>query len=164
MNNVIKIIAVTFLFGIQMIAAQESSAIDYRYLWEEEKLAHDIYDALGEKWDLRIFHNIKQSESRHMESVEVIVQTKQIAFELFSERGKFHNQTLQKLYDRLLAQGLQSPKEAIEVGRIIEETDIADLELLLKAEIPAYEKQILESLLFASKNHLAAFKRNANRF
>ncbi len=164
MNNAIKIVLVAILFGVQMSTAQENTTIDYRYLWEEEKLAHDIYDALDEKWDLRVFHNIKQSESRHMESVEVIIKEKQIPFELFSERGKFHNTALQQLYDKLLAQGLQSPKDAIEVGRIIEETDIVDLEVLLKNDITSYEKQILESLLFASKNHLAAFQRNANRF
>lgn len=164
MNNVIKIILVVVFFGFQISSAQENNTIDYRYLWEEEKLAHDIYETLGEKWDLRVFHNIKQSERQHMEMVELIIREKNISFELFSERGKFHNKELQQLYDKLLAQGLKSPKNALEAGKIIEETDIKDLEILLMKEMVPNEKQILESLLFASKRHLAAFERKISQF
>lgn len=164
MNNVIKIILVVVIFGFQISSAQENNTIDYRYLWEEEKLAHDIYETLGEKWDLRVFHNIKQSERQHMEMVELIIREKNISFELFSERGKFHNKELQQLYDKLLAQGLKSPKNALEAGKIIEETDIKDLEILLMKEMVPNEKQILESLLFASKRHLAAFERKISQF
>ncbi|MDK2771187.1 MAG: DUF2202 domain-containing protein [Flavobacterium sp.] len=164
MNNVIKIILVLVFFGFQISSAQENNTIDYRYLWEEEKLAHDIYETLGEKWDLRVFHNIKQSERQHMEMVELIIREKNISFELFSERGKFHNKELQQLYDKLLAQGLKSPKNALEAGKIIEETDIKDLEILLMKEMVPNEKQILESLLFASKRHLAAFERKISQF
>ncbi|MCL9808890.1 DUF2202 domain-containing protein [Flavobacterium luminosum] len=163
MNNVIKIVLIVVLFGTQMSKAQENSTIDYRYLWEEEKLAHDIYDTLGKKWDLRVFHNIKQSERRHMESVEIIIKEKAISFELFAEKGKFHSVVLQNLYNKLLAKGLQSPKSALEVGRIIEKTDISDLEIVLTKKIPLSEKQILESLLFASKRHLAAFERKMSQ-
>lgn len=164
MNNVIKIILVLVFFGFQISSAQENNTIDYRYLWEEEKLAHDIYETLGEKWDLRVFHNIKQSERQHMEMVELIIREKNISFELFSERGKFHNKELQQLYDKVLAQGLKSPKNALEAGKIIEETDIKDLEILLMKEMVPNEKQILESLLFASKRHLAAFERKISQF
>ena len=40
-------------------------------LWmrEEEQLAHDVYTALGEAWDLRIFSRIAASERRHVGGV-----------------------------------------------------------------------------------------------
>ena len=40
--------------------------------------------------------------------------------------GKFSDPTLQALYDQLIAQGSVSLEEALKVGVLIEQTDIAD--------------------------------------
>ncbi len=36
---------------------------------EEEKLARDVYIAMGKKWNANIFSNIARAESRHMQAV-----------------------------------------------------------------------------------------------
>ena len=36
---------------------------------EEEKLARDVYIAMAEKYDSRVFKNISEAENRHMEAI-----------------------------------------------------------------------------------------------
>ncbi|HQR95130.1 MAG TPA: DUF2202 domain-containing protein, partial [Thiotrichales bacterium] len=50
------------------LTAEEQAHI--LFMAEEEKLAQDVYDALGDLWDLSIFDNIANSESNHVTSVE----------------------------------------------------------------------------------------------
>ena len=40
---------------------------------EEEKLARDVYITLGEKWGIRIFTNIANSEQTHTDAVKVLL-------------------------------------------------------------------------------------------
>ncbi|WP_372816136.1 DUF2202 domain-containing protein [Pyrococcus kukulkanii] len=42
------------------------------YMVEEEKLAHDVYTKLDEKWGLEIFKNIANSESTHVNAVRLL--------------------------------------------------------------------------------------------
>ena len=39
------------------------------FMRKEEKLARDVYLVLFDKWGLRVFENIAQSEQRHMDAV-----------------------------------------------------------------------------------------------
>ena len=73
--------------------------------------------------------------------------------------GVFWNTELQKLYNDLIAQGSAGVFEAYEVGKLVEITDIEDLEVMLTKAFPADIKAILELLLKGSQNHLAAFSR-----
>ena len=43
------------------------------YMVEEEKLAHDVYTKLYEKWGLQIFKNIADSESTHVNAVRLLL-------------------------------------------------------------------------------------------
>ncbi|MEN8806952.1 MAG: DUF2202 domain-containing protein [Desulfobacterales bacterium] len=128
------------------------------FVREEEKLARDVYLALGEKWELAVFSNIAESEQQHMDKVLYLLgkyglqdpaENKQI--------GEFTNQDLQTLYNELLAQGIQSVTEALRAGVIIEETDIADLEDHLELTDNNDIIQVFTNLLNGSENHLAAF-------
>ncbi|MEA1940422.1 MAG: DUF2202 domain-containing protein, partial [Candidatus Caldatribacteriota bacterium] len=40
---------------------------------EEEKLARDVYLNLYEKWNLKTFYNIAQSEKTHMEAIKTLL-------------------------------------------------------------------------------------------
>ena len=40
---------------------QQSTAEELAYLIEEEKLAHDVYQTMADKWGARVFSNIKNS-------------------------------------------------------------------------------------------------------
>jgi hypothetical protein len=129
------------------------------YLIEEEKLAHDVYVALGEMWGTQIFSNISESESQHQSQVETLLVSYGITDPRSVEPGVFVNDELQSLYDSLIEMGSQSASGAIEAGILIEETDIRDLQVAIDQIDNADVDAVLTSLLKASENHLAAFSR-----
>jgi len=50
----------------------EKQIADLEFMYEEEKLAGDLYARLGEEWGLPAFKNISQSEAQHMSTLEVL--------------------------------------------------------------------------------------------
>lgn len=167
MKTIVKIIVVMFVLlslssYSQEISTQELN--DMKYMVEEEKVARDVYDFLGEKWDLRVFNNIKQSEQRHIEMMQNLLEQNKVSYQLSNDYGKFYNEKFQKMYDDLVAKGKQSAKDALEVGKMIEEKDIADLKLAIEKTDDAYAKNVYTNLLEASYNHLNAFDRNLSRY
>ncbi|MDO8265928.1 MAG: DUF2202 domain-containing protein [Candidatus Saccharibacteria bacterium] len=129
------------------------------YLIEEEKLAHDIYTKMYEKYGERVFGNILRSESTHQERVLTLLNARGVADPRSSEIGVFANVELQNLYNDLLVKGLVSEKDALEVGVIIEEKDIADIGDMLAEATDQDVIDILEDLRKGSENHLRAFNR-----
>ena len=131
------------------------------YLVEEEKLAHDVYSVLGDKWGTRVFSNISRSEDRHQSIVAELLAAYGITDPRTSQVGEFTNPELQQLYDDLIAQGSISQASAIEVGILIEKTDISDLERAMKSIDVTQIDAVLSALLNASYNHLNAFSRQS---
>jgi hypothetical protein len=74
--------------------------------------------------------------------------------------GEFNNRELQALYGELVAQGGVSLVEALNVGVIIEEKDIADLSDRMTPTLPKDIKTVYTNLLKGSLNHLKAFTSN----
>ena len=144
------------------LTAQEVNAM--KYMLEEEKLARDVYEFLDDKWDLRVFNNIKQSEQYHMDMVENLLNTYKISYNLSDERGVFYNEKLQNLYNELIEKGSKSEYDALEVGKTIEIVDIEDLENALKQTTNSEINDVYSRLIFASNNHLNAFERNLSRY
>jgi hypothetical protein len=131
------------------------------YMREEEKLARDVYLALYERWGTRIFQNIAQSETAHMEAVLTLIERYGLEDPAAGkEVGVFTNETLQELYDELVAQGEQSLAAALRVGAAIEEIDILDLEAYISQTNRTDIRRVYESLTRGSRNHLRAFVRN----
>jgi len=128
-----------------------------RLMREEEKLAHDVYIVLYEKWQLPIFNNISGSESRHFEAVGFLLETYAIEDPAYSKAGKFRNSELALLYDSLTARGVGSLVAALEVGAFIEEVDIQDLQGLLDQNPNNTIAMVYQNLLRGSQNHLRAF-------
>ena len=128
------------------------------FMREEEKLAHDVYIAMDQKWNMNIFQNIAQSETTHMESVKTLLAAYQVSDPAASlPAGQFSIPELQSLYTQLVARGSQSLAEALKVGAAIEEIDIRDLkEKLLKTD-KADIRLVYENLLQGSYNHLRSF-------
>ncbi|MDY0019709.1 MAG: DUF2202 domain-containing protein [Anaerolineae bacterium] len=134
------------------------------YMREEEKLAHDVYLALYDEWDLAIFQNIAASEQTHTEAVKTLLT--RYGLEDPSEgmaAGDFRDAELQKLYDELVAQGQRSLTDALKVGAAIEEIDILDLEERLAQTTNADIRQVYTNLLKGSRNHLRAFTKTLER-
>ena len=133
-----------------------------QWMREEEKLARDVYLALYERWGMSIFKRIAESEARHMEAVKRLLDYYGIDDPAAGNAvGEFSNETLQKLYDKLVRKGSRSRNRALRVGAYIEELDILDLRSQTTDEAPII--QVYENLERASENHLRAFVRKLDR-
>ncbi|MHB1048511.1 MAG: DUF2202 domain-containing protein [Bacteroidota bacterium] len=135
------------------------------YMREEEKVARDVYIALGNKWNLRVFKNISRSEQRHMDALLVLIERYGLTDPIGENKeGIFTNADLQAMYDDLIAKGTLSIKDAMETGVLIEETDIKDLdEQLTNLSEESDIAFVYRNLKSGSENHLAAFTRNLER-
>ena len=130
------------------------------YMREEEKLARDVYLALYDRWQLAIFKNISTSELRHMDAIKTLLVRYGVPDPAL-DPGKFTNPNLQLLYDALIIQGDSgdsSVTDALNVGVLIEETDIEDL--LSGIAIARHNdiKRVYQNLMAGSENHWAAFQ------
>jgi len=130
-----------------------------QYMREEEKLARDIYRLMYETWGIQAFLNISNSEQTHMDSVKSLLDRYSIQDPASSQAGVFTNPDLQALYNELAARGNSSEVEALRVGALIEEVDIQDLQIRLAQMTNNEVRQVFESLLAGSYNHLRAFSR-----
>jgi len=138
---------------------------DLQYLREEEKLAHDVYVALGEQWNVRTFTNIARSEQVHTDAVKTLLDAYGIDDPADGNAaGVFENDDLQALYNDLMAKGTTSVQAALEVGITIEQVDIADLEEQIARTGNAAILQVYGNLLNGSQNHLRAFTNAAARY
>ena len=127
------------------------------FMREEEKLARDVYLFLLDKWGFRVFANIAQSEQRHMDAVLYLLGKYGLDDPALTP-GLFQNAELQGLYNDLVTKGENSLVDAIEVGILIEETDIEDIESLLDQTDKNDIIQVYTNLLDGSNSHLAAFE------
>jgi hypothetical protein len=126
------------------------------YMYEEEKLARDIYNALYSIWGQATFQNIAASEQTHMDSVKVLLDRYGIASPS-AEAGTFNDPALQSLYNDLMNTGSTSLGDALKVGTTIEEVDIMDLQSRLEQTTNADIQLVYTNLMNGSFNHLRNF-------
>ncbi|MCA9242093.1 MAG: DUF2202 domain-containing protein [Planctomycetales bacterium] len=136
--------------------AQETA--DLLHMREEEKLARDVYQTLGDKYDVAVFDNIAASEQQHMDSMLTLLDKYGLEDPVGDNPvGVFEDPALQSLYDQLVARGEQSLEDAYQVGVTIEELDIADLQEAIETTDNADIARAYGNLLSGSQNHLTAF-------
>lgn len=140
-----------------VLDANESASLFF--MIEEEKMARDVYDALFEQTGLAIFDNISNSEQKHFDALlntaaKLGVDTSFVS----NEAGVFENTQIAELYTKLLEQGSASYTAALEVGALIENVDIADLNDAIATTDIALLGQAYQRLLNGSENHLSAFE------
>lgn len=125
---------------------------------EEEKMAHDVYSFLYDKWNIMIFNNIASSEQTHTDAVLKLLVKYDIDDPTSGKNiGVFNDTSLQRMYNQLLINGNYSLLSALTVGATIEDLDIYDLEkLILKADNQDIAF-VYNNLLKASRNHMRAF-------
>lgn len=153
--------------GGQVALAQEvpnaSEVANLKMMFEEECMAHDLYIALGEKWESRKFDNISRAETQHNNLVAAQLDRLGVEKPDASVPGKYADPEIQKLYDVWLEQGMKSQADAFRVGTELERRDIADLEKSIAATNDQEVKEVYGRLLAGSKKHLAAFAGAAHR-
>ncbi len=127
------------------------------FMYQEEKLAMDVYDYFYDTYNAKIFDNISNSESKHMSAVEDILINSNINITDYQslDAGLFIDDSLQELYDNLISKGSQSLTDALEVGILIEEVDIEDLINTIENEdYSVIIDNVYENLLNGSENHV----------
>lgn len=154
MKSIIYTLAV---FATAAWALPPEDASEILFIKQEEKLARDVYQSLGEVWGTNVFLNITRSEQRHMDAVDGLIAQFGLTDPCPVEPGVFTIPELQELYDTLMLKGLQSETDALEVGVLVEVTDIEDLEKMIEQIDDASVDAVLGNLLRGSYNHLDAF-------
>lgn len=146
----------------QEITHDEESEL--KFMREEEKMAHDFYVAMYEKWGLRPFNNISKAEQRHMSAVNSMLDKYSIDDPVKDiSTGVFTNSDIKGLYENLLEQGNKSAVDALKAGAEIEEVDIVDLMKAIEGTDNQDLKLVYTNIMHGSYNHLRAFVRNLNR-
>ena len=143
------------------------------YMWNEEKLAKDIYLALNDLYPHQTLYNIAtRSEVEHEAAVEALVQKYDINITNLKDYeihyspeelralgpGKYAVPQVQALYDTLYVKGSQSLEDALEVGCMVEVTDVEDLDRYI--EIADGKEDLVTTFEFlrsGSYNHYWAF-------
>jgi hypothetical protein len=138
----------------------EKQIADLEFMYEEEKLAGDLYARLGAEWNLAAFENIAQSEAQHMSALAALF-AKYDLKKPVAASGEYYNNELAAAYEEFLARGLESEAAALELGKELEIKDIADLEEVMVGA-PEDFKVVYANLKAGSENHLEAFDRVLN--
>lgn len=131
-----------------------------KYMVEEEKLARDVYTVLAKTAAYPKFKNIANAEQFHLDQMSIVLANYGLwNATLKRGPGVFYNKELSALYKTLITKGQLSALDAIQVGIIIEEKDIADLTAMEKLITQEDIQFVVNYLKSGSQNHLAAFKR-----
>jgi len=137
-----------------------------RYMDNEERLAYDLYSSLysyhaANGVELFQLNNIAQSsEIQHIATVEMLAEKYGIETASDLPTGVYSIPEVQTLYDTLYPKGTQSPQDAMEVGCMVEVTDINDLTHDIATAQAAGASDIVsafESLRSASYTHYWSF-------
>jgi len=132
------------------------------FMREEEKVARDVYTTLYQTYPLRVFNNISKSEQFHMNAIKYLLDIYELEDPAAgNDVGVFSNPELQTLYDDLIEMGSIDEISALQVGVLIEETDIADLQENINQIVDNDDVVfVYNNLLRGSTFHLKAFQYN----
>jgi hypothetical protein len=100
------------------------------------------------------------SEQRHIDSVLWLMQQYGLEDSAPEAAGTFNSVELQDLYNSLMARAEISQLEALQVGALIEEVDIADLEAALATTQNQAIQSVYGNLVAGSEKHLRSFVTN----
>ena len=141
------------------VTLEPGTASALQTLSVEEKLAHDAYVVMGAAYDAVLFDNIAESEARHQETVAGLLAKHGIANPTAGDAlGVFDDPAVQTRYNDLVARARTSLTSALEVGVLVEESEIRILTGILATTIPRDVRQVTTNLLDGERNHLAAFQ------
>ncbi|MBN2443212.1 MAG: DUF2202 domain-containing protein [Spirochaetales bacterium] len=129
-----------------------------KQMYEEEKLARDVYSTLYEKWGIRIFARIAASEETHMNAVGRLLERYNLELPVDEAlTGEFKNEELATLYTQLIHKGSLDIVSALTVGATIEDLDIFDLQQLIEETDNDDIKIVYANLQKGSRNHIRSF-------
>jgi len=134
------------------------------FIYQEEKVARDVYIYLGELYpEESTFASIQLSEQRHMDAAQQLCINYGIDVSMIDESesacGEFYVDYLQELYETCINLGESELVEALKVGKLVEETDIGTLtESIESMDMPDDIIRTYEILREGSYNHLESYE------
>ena len=161
------------------LTAELQDAITYMY--SEEKLAKEVYLNVYEKQAVKQLSNIAtRSEVKHIDAVNKLAIKYDLNITLYPDttipydeeslnsftNGKFPVVAIQELYDTLYDKGIQSEKDALEVGCMVEVTDVEDLDKYIEQAEKSNASDVLTIFNFlrdGSYNHYWAFNKGLTK-
>ncbi len=149
------------VIGLPKESLEEDEKARVLFIREEEKLAYDVYKTLFDRYGVRVFQNIPNSELSHMEAMLSIIRKYELSDPMDSNPiGIFKDTDLQSLYGVLVADGHKSLLSAYQVGAKIEELDIMDLNKSIAVTNNQDIRLVYDFLNKGSRNHLRSFYKN----
>ena len=161
------------VIGLPAAALDDTQKAMLVYMWNEEKLAKDVYLALNALNPQQTLHTIAtHSEAQHQSAMAALLEKynlnllapldstlgySQAALDAVPA-GQYTLDSLQSLYNTLYSVGSASARSSLEVGCMVEVTDINDLDrdLALVSAVPDV-RTVFENLRAGSYNHYWAF-------
>ncbi len=150
-------------YGLNIDALEKGTLTDTQKttlasMAEEEKLAHDVYVTLAEKYpDVTQFTRVSRSETRHLEAVRALLAKYSIPDPTAGlKEDEFATARFTNLYTQLVGSAT-TPEEALQAGVAVEKTDIADLQKAQEGLSAPDVSAVYEKLETASSHHLKAF-------
>lgn len=132
---------------------------DLLFLYEEEKMARDLYVHGRELYGTNQFTNISSSEQVHMDAVSALIGEYEMDVALVSEPGAFTIDAIKSLYYELLERIQRSEIDAFKAATLVEETDIMDIrEIKMRFDLLDIT-EVLDQLECGSGNHMRAFNK-----
>ena len=160
--SAVLLLSLTAPVGVHAVHAaptlSSAETADILYTREEEKVARDSYLTLGGLWGLEVFANIATAEQSHMDAMLKLIERYALQDPVGSHPvGVFTDPHLQALYDALMASGQVDSLSALQVGGLIEETDLIDITAAVGRSEHEDITKTYETLMCGSRNHLRGF-------
>lgn len=146
-----------YIFNLPMEELNEHELHSLMQMREEEKLAHDVYLALYDKWHINIFNNIAKSEQTHTDMVAQMMEKYSLEDPFIDELGVFADSAIQELYYTLVEIGSESLAQGLFIGCTIEDLDIYDLQEFLLDTDNQDIRMVYQNLMKGSRNHARSF-------
>ena len=142
------------------------------YMYSEESLAHDVYLNIYQLQGVNTLYNIAtNAEVQHIQAVNDLAVAYDLNMTQYPDTdvpysingitpGVYPVERIQELYNMLYDKGIQSSKDALEVGCIVEVVDITDLDHaidLAERDNAADVLDVFNFLRDGSYNHYWAF-------
>ncbi len=157
MNSLVKDIN-SKINGYPKESLNNEETLSLKWMREEEKLAHDVYITLYNKWKVNIFTNIANSEQKHTNSVLTLLNKYEIPDPVGNNAvGVFSDSLMQNLYIQLVAKGSLSLMDGYKVGATIEDLDIFDLNNWSTNVDNQDINYVYQNLTKGSRNHMRSF-------
>ena len=141
-----------------IVALTDAEKADLTFMREEEKVARDAYLYFYGAWGEVVFSNIATSEQSHMNAIAKLLAKYGLPDPVAGLGvGQFSTPEFQAMYDEVVALGSASFVDALMMGVLIEEADIADLTSALAETSVKDITTVYTNLRNGSRKHLAAF-------